>query len=123
MSFLPWFIAVIIAAGSVALIFRLMGERMHDAVAFLQTRVAELVAHNTKLENDNAKKDELIEILRGEIADLNRALGQEEGTFAAKLREAKLKKQVKDVSKDDEPKPKHDEPPPADWMPEEDDEQ
>ena len=123
MSFLPWFIAAVIAVGSVALVYRLLTEQKREAVALWEIRVSELVARVTKLENENTKKDELIEILWGERADLNRALGNEEGTVFAKLREAKIKRQIKDVSTDDKPEPKRDEPPPADWMPEGDDEQ
>lgn len=110
MSFLPWLIAVIVAVGSVALFYRQMDERQR-----------ELLARIAKLEGDIVKRDELIEILWGERADLNRALGNEEGTVFAKLREAKIKRQIKDANKDDQPQPEREEPPPADWMP--DDEQ
>lgn len=116
MSFLPWLISAIIAAGSAALIYRLMDERRRESMAFLNAHIAELNARNTKLESDIVKRDELIEILWGERTDLNRSLGQEEGTFAAKLRAARLRKQIKEVNKDDEPQPPREEAPPADWM-------
>ena len=81
-----WLIAALVAVGSFALVYRMMDERTRELRTMVVALRAEIV-----------KKDEYIDIFRGEMIDLNGELRHAQGTFSAKLSEAKLNREIENI--------------------------